>query len=306
MAALLAAVTVLTAAQPAPAMAGGALADVPPGMLALYQSAAASCPGLDWSVLAAVGKIESDHGRSGAAGVRSGRNAAGAAGPMQFLAPTWAVYGVDGNGDGVADPYNPADAVPSAAGYLCASGAGRQGGLYQALFAYNQADSYVRAVLAQAVSYATAVPALSLASASTLLTDPRLDLSPQARADLRAGLVDPRLVATIKALLTRHRLSISVLRTGHSTYVAGTSRISNHVYGRAADIAAVDGMPVTASNTAARDVVLILRSMSFPERRPEIGQPWADLVGDGAFTDGDHLDHVHLGFFSATTSTGGP
>jgi len=61
-----------------------ARADIPTSYLALYRQAVGRCPGLSWSVLAAVGKVESDHGRSRVAGVRSGWNTAGAAGPMQF------------------------------------------------------------------------------------------------------------------------------------------------------------------------------------------------------------------------------
>src|SRR5690625_3956175 len=64
--------------QPSPA----ALADIPGNYLALYRQAAATCPGLDWTILAAVGKIETDHGRLDAEGVHSGENFAGAGGPM--------------------------------------------------------------------------------------------------------------------------------------------------------------------------------------------------------------------------------
>jgi hypothetical protein len=85
-------------AGPAPAAAAGeagqgphigasdaALADIPPGYLGRYVTAAGTCPALTWQVLAAIGKIESDHGRSSAPGVRDGINRAGCcAGPMQF------------------------------------------------------------------------------------------------------------------------------------------------------------------------------------------------------------------------------
>ena len=114
----------------------------------LYQAAARTCPGLSWTVLAAIGQVESNHGRN--AGVSS----AGAMGPMQFLPSTWAYYKVDGDGDGVADITNPFDAVYGAAKYLCASGAGRGGqSLYDAVFAYNHADWYVRLVLDLAARY---------------------------------------------------------------------------------------------------------------------------------------------------------
>ncbi|MFA1538016.1 C40 family peptidase [Actinomadura monticuli] len=129
--------------------------DIPPAYLPWYLDAAHTCPGLPWNVLAAIGKIESDHGRSTAPGVHTGQNAAGAGGPMQFLPATWTAYGVDGDHDGTKDRYNPADAIPGAARYLCANHAGQGGrALRRAIWRYNHADWYVRKVLAQATRYA--------------------------------------------------------------------------------------------------------------------------------------------------------
>ena len=115
----------------------------------LYEQSTKYCPGLSWTVLAAIGQVESDHGRN--AGVSS----AGAMGPMQFLPSTWAAYAVDGDGDGTKDIQSPYDAVPTAAVYLCRNGAARGGpsSLYGAIFAYNHADWYVRKVLAIAAQY---------------------------------------------------------------------------------------------------------------------------------------------------------
>nr|BFE28988.1 hypothetical protein GCM10010200_012390 [Actinomadura rugatobispora] len=116
--------------------------------LDLYKSAAKTCPGLSWTVLAAIGQVESDHGRN------PGRSSAGALGPMQFMPATWKAYGVDGDGDGKADIMNPYDAIPGAARYLCANGAGRGGKqLYRAVWHYNHADWYVQKVLALAKAY---------------------------------------------------------------------------------------------------------------------------------------------------------
>lgn len=127
-----------------------ALRDIPAAYLAEYQ-AAAERHRLDWAVLAAIGKVETDHGRLNAPGVRSGENAAGAGGPMQFLAATWAAYGGDGDGDDVRDRYDPADAIPAAARYLSASGAPED--YPRAIFAYNHAQWYVDRVLEQADRY---------------------------------------------------------------------------------------------------------------------------------------------------------
>jgi len=125
--------------------------DIPPHYLRLYHQAARP-PGLPWNVLAAIGDIESDHGRNPP---DCTPNAAGAAGPMQFLAPTWEAYGVDGNRDGRADRCDPADAIPGAAHYLAANGATKGGKhLERALWHYNHADWYVRKVLDRAQDYA--------------------------------------------------------------------------------------------------------------------------------------------------------
>jgi cell wall-associated NlpC family hydrolase len=132
--------------------------DIPAAYLPLYQVAADSCPGLPWSVLAAIGKVESDHGRSTAPGVTSGANFAGAAGPMQIgiggkAGNTFASYAVDADGGG-ADVYSPADAVFTAANYLCRNGAAQGRDVPRAVFAYNHADWYVTKVLAVASGYA--------------------------------------------------------------------------------------------------------------------------------------------------------
>ena len=114
----------------------------------LYVLSAQYCPGLSWKVLAAIGQVESGHGRN------VGPSTAGALGPMQFLPTTWASAGVDGDGDGRADIMSPFDAVPAAALYLCRNGATRGSqGLYDAVFSYNHADWYVREVLALAAAY---------------------------------------------------------------------------------------------------------------------------------------------------------
>jgi cell wall-associated NlpC family hydrolase len=127
-----------------------AISDIPATYLRLYRQAARP-PGLPWNVLAAIGDIETDHGRNPP---DCTSNAAGATGPMQFLAITWSVYGIDGN-HGRTDRCDPADAIPGAANYLAANGAVKGGKhLERALWHYNHADWYVRKVLDRAKDYA--------------------------------------------------------------------------------------------------------------------------------------------------------
>src|SRR4051812_3794571 len=94
--------------------------DIPSGYLKLYKAAGARY-GVDWRILAAIGKNESDHGRSKAPGVTSGRNYADCcSGPMQLCTVkscgnTWGYYAIDGDNDGVESVYDPADSIYAAA-----------------------------------------------------------------------------------------------------------------------------------------------------------------------------------------------
>jgi Transglycosylase SLT domain len=140
--------------------------DVPPAYLSLYEQAARRY-GLDWAVLAAIGKVECDHGRDpDPSCAREGAvNGAGAGGPMQFLASTWHAYGVDVDGDGVADRWAPADAIFSAASYLRATGA--PSNYRGAIFAYNHAAWYVIEVERWAARYRAPVASGAPAGAET-------------------------------------------------------------------------------------------------------------------------------------------
>ncbi|HWL32491.1 MAG TPA: lytic murein transglycosylase [Gaiellaceae bacterium] len=106
---------------------------------------AAAAYGVPWQVLAAINKIESNFGRN------MGPSSAGAVGWMQFMPDTWLRWGTDGNGDGLADPWNPEDAIPSAARYLAAAN-GRTD-ISRAIFAYNHAQWYVDDVLQLAAMF---------------------------------------------------------------------------------------------------------------------------------------------------------
>jgi murein DD-endopeptidase MepM/ murein hydrolase activator NlpD len=114
---------------------------IPPFLLPIYQAAGMQY-GVRWEILAAINEIETDYGRN------LNISSAGALGWMQFMPPTWDAYGVDANGDGEKDPFNPVDAIFAAARYLRAAGADKD--LYRAIFAYNHADWYVESVLMRA------------------------------------------------------------------------------------------------------------------------------------------------------------
>src|SRR6202034_3963503 len=144
---------------------------VPPDWESLDQQAATRCPGLPWSVLAAIGRVESDSGRSSAPGVASGANAAGAEGPMQFEPATFATYATIGPGGAdPASPYDMIDAVYSAATLLCADGGATAATLTGAIRAYNHSTTYVDTVLVLA---------------RALADDPGLDAVPARRAALQ-------------------------------------------------------------------------------------------------------------------------
>ncbi|MGA2471503.1 MAG: lytic transglycosylase domain-containing protein [Solirubrobacteraceae bacterium] len=125
---------------------------IPSLYLHLYEAAAARY-GLDWTILAGIGKVECDHGRdpSPSCTVPGALNYAGAGGPAQFLVSTWQRYGVSASGQGTPNMWNPADAIFSMANYLRASGA--PANYRRAIFAYNHAWWYVEEVLAWARRY---------------------------------------------------------------------------------------------------------------------------------------------------------
>jgi hypothetical protein len=186
-------VAAVAAAEPASTRSGlggppsaQARREIPEGQLADYRRAAAEqCPGMPWSVLAAVAAVESDHATTGGAtvgpdgevapwiigpaldgraGVRripdtdSGRWDGDAVwdhavGPLQFIPTAWAAHGIDADGDGTANPHTLADAAHTAARYLCANDADQPAHLAGAVRAYNTSEDYVADVLTLAADY---------------------------------------------------------------------------------------------------------------------------------------------------------
>jgi hypothetical protein len=297
-----------------------ALGDIPRAYLALYLAAAPTCPRLTWQVLAGIGKVESDHGRSSAPGVHTGLNRAGCcAGPMQFNLTngppsTWDAYGHG------ASPYDPGAAIPAAARKLCANGLAQPapaardpcpqvlGGaaLHLALKRYNNACWYVHEVVTLSQRYAaatTAAPARDPFLAA-LARHPRLAMTRahgcDPAADLASGRLDPRVASLLAALTDRHAIRVSCLRSGHSRYVRGTRRVSNHTVWRAVDIDRVDGQPVGPASPAARALATWLDRLDGPLRPDEIGSPF-QFGRRPWFTDEGHQAHLHIGYTTEPT-----
>jgi hypothetical protein len=269
---------------PAAGVTGSAAAVLADPYPDLYRGAAPLCPGLDWHVLEAVGQVESQHGAN------DGPSTAGAIGPMQFKPDTWTVYG-DGNPD---DVWAPPLAIPAAARMICANAGGKGDdveALRKSLSIYNagKPDS------PDGLAYAAHV--LAVAVGLDVLSNPRIDLAPAARADVTAG-IDPRADSFLEAAAAEWPIAVGTVRTGHSVFVEGTDRVSEHTCGRAVDLVAVGSAPVSPSNPAARALVTWTATLTGTLRPDEVGSPWPEfsaLPGD-YFSDAGHDTHVHVGY----------
>jgi Transglycosylase SLT domain len=195
-------------------ISGLAANGIPKVALNAYRVAAArmanvepSC-GIDWSLLAGIGREESDHGRFAGAvlhadGVSTPRivgpaldgvhwdyipapgngqaldgdaKYAHALGPMQFIPSTWAIYGTDADGDRKADIFDINDAALGAARYLCAAGGNLRGhdGQVRGVLAYNHSDQYLAQVLALADAYRRGIPVTGIPVGITTGALPRV------------------------------------------------------------------------------------------------------------------------------------
>lgn len=147
------------------------------------------------------------------------------------------------------------------------------------------------------------LPAAQARQASGNLSDqvlahPRIRLTAGARLDIESGRADPRILQILLSLAETYDLGrVGPIATGHSYFVKGTNRVSNHVFGRAVDISVIDGNPVGASNARAYQAAQTVASLPQPLRPDELGSPWR-VLGEGmvSFTDKDHAGHIHLGY----------
>lgn len=249
---------------------------IPPFLLPIYQAAGIQYS-VPWQVLAAINEIETDYGRNLSV------SSAGAVGWMQFMPATWEAYGVDANGDGLKDPYNPVDAIFAAARYLKAAGA--ETDLPRAIFAYNHADWYVESVLLRA-RVIGGMPA-DLVGSLTGLTQGRFPVA--ARATYAGGL-DARSAtrrvtdgnAAVPVEGDPRRRSINIFaRRGAPVIAVNDGRIvrigENERLGRFIVLQDVYGNRYTYSHLGS-----IASRYPVPKQRRDARAPAADLPADDA------------------------
>jgi cell wall-associated NlpC family hydrolase len=160
--------------------------------------AAGNTYGIPWEVLAAINKVETNFGQN------LGPSSAGAVGWMQFMPSTWARWGMDANGDGIADPDNPTDAIFSAARYL--AGCGGQFDIAAAVHCYNHSNAYVRDVLGLAGQYGKYGTGGGDALLSIGALQPQIDAARKQIASSRAQLAAARAEASKLAHAQRRYL----------------------------------------------------------------------------------------------------
>ena len=196
--------------------------EIPPFLLPIYQACGTEY-GIPWEVLAAINKIETGFGTN------LNVSSAGAVGWMQFLPSSWEAFGLDANGDGRKDPYNPVDAICAAANYLKIAG-GRKN-LYDAIFAYNHADWYVQEVLLYARAYGR-LPADLVGSLTGLTEGAHFPIA-----------ADARYADDISA-----RAAMRRSRSARAEYGNAAEVISSSPTRRGINIFSREGAPVVAVN----------------------------------------------------------
>jgi membrane-bound lytic murein transglycosylase B len=244
--------------------------------------------------LASVARLESNFGR-GMSNVQMRER-----GPLGLEPSEWSEFGVDGNEDGHIRREDPADSAATLARMIWSSGDLRAG-----IFAHNHAAWYVQAVLVDAEllegkCQATPVDwGLSLPGGSgTPINWENLTLSNDLELrDITTGTLDPRTIALLGAITQQHQVTISALRSDHSQLTT-EGNVSNHYFGRAMDIAAVDGVSCTdtAPSAPCAQLATTLAYLPAPLHPTELIYCF-DVDGPGpAFARADHCDHVHAGY----------
>jgi len=246
--------------------------------------------------LAAVARVESNFGKG------MSRHDLESRGPLGITPDNWESYAVDGDGDGKVRHSSPADSAATLARMIWSAGDLRAG-----LFEHNHAEWYVEAVLRDAdamkgscqvktVAYSVALPGPTNAPINWR----NVELSNQLEmVDLQSGAIDPRIVNLLGAISQQHTITISALRSDHSKY-ASSGNVSNHYYGRAMDIAAIDGVSCTnvSPDGPCGTIARQLGALPPGQEPTELIYCW-DPDGPSnpnGFAQADHCDHVHVGF----------
>jgi len=246
--------------------------------------------------LAAIARLESDFGR--------GMNAKQlrTLGPLGLDKVEWSRYAVDGDEDGRIRRGDVDDSAATLARLMWS-----RGSIDAGVFTHNQAAWYVDAVANEADQLAGKCAVTSKEWTIVLPGDTasqinwgNLTLSSDLELrDIQAGMLDQRVVGLL-ALMTRdHQITISSLRSDHSQMTA-SGNVSNHFYGRAMDIAAVDGVSCTDTSSTAPCAQLgyALAQLPDPLHPTELIYCF-DLDGLGpAFALPDHCDHIHAGYYA--------
>lgn len=266
---------------------------------------AAKGTGTSWSTLAAVAWLESRWGDPSAGGL-VGRRLTPAA---------WKAYGTDGNGDGTVDRANAADQARTVAVFLAEARSVDERAL-QAYFNGTRREvmaeramflaDYFAALGSKAVVDGLDDPEVRKQLQERVLADDDIEIYDGGRSDIDAGLVDPRVLVTMRFLANRFdTVTISSIISGHGVYTSG-GNVSLHSYGQAIDIAALDGESILGhqqrgSNTyrAVQEILLLPKAM----QPAELISLWD--MGGASFAASDHHDHIHVGWKTETGPTFG-
>jgi hypothetical protein len=276
----------------------GARESIPDAYLKAFQDAAGRYELGESGVwaLAAVARMESNFGK----GMSKARLAV--SGPLGISEENWRHYAVDGDGDGKVSRETAEDSAATLARMIWAAPDLRAG-----LFQHNHAEWYVNAALDQAeamagscqvktVAYSVALPGPTNAP----INWSNVELSNSLEmVDIQSGAIDPRILNLLGAISQQHTIRISALRSDHSRNTA-SGNVSNHFFGRAMDIAAIDGVPCTEVSPDGPCGTIARQLGALPA-----GQEPTELIycfdPDGpanpnGFAQADHCDHIHVGF----------
>ena len=303
---------------------------VPAELLPLFQAAGAEY-GVPWEILAAINEVETGFGRNATV------SSAGAVGFMQFLPSTWERWGRDADGDRRRDPHDPADAIFSAARYLKAappttwpapcspttagtsmrssgargsSRAGRRpgGGAHRSRARRaprplrGRREPVLRRRRRGSDAWAGAADDRG-AARPPVLKDERIDIYACGREDIAAGRIDRRVATLMFLAESGHRLQVLSLDRGHGRLTTA-GRVSAHSYGAAADIAAVDGVPILGHQGAGSITDTVVHRLLDLQGLTRPAQIITLMTVEGATNTlalPDHDDHIHVGFGPAVT-----